>query len=377
MTDDVIVVGGGVVGLSIAYALATEGVSVRVLDRGPLGREASWAGAGILAPPSGGQPREPLSALRTLSARLYPEWSAALREETGIDNGYRACGGLDVAATAEQDAQLRALSDRWSAEGIPFERLEPNDFGRVEPLLSPAFRSAYFLPGMAQIRNPRHVRALTVACMRKGVHLEPGRATVGFDRQGERVTAVQTKSSPLHCERVVIAAGAWSEGLLDNLGLRLPTPPVRGQIVLLRTDRPFLGRVVELGHQYLVPRDDGRVLVGSTEEYAGFQARTTAEAIGNLIGLATRLCPALGQAEVERAWAGLRPGNLDGRPTLGPAPGLANVFIATGHQRVGLQLSTGTAMLLADLIQGRPPRIDLAAFRLGREPEPLEDLFRS
>lgn len=374
---DVVIVGGGVVGLSIAYVLAREGIRVDVLDRGPFGGAASWAGAGIIAPPSGRAPIRPAEALRTLSARLYPEWSARLREETGIDNGYHACGGLGVAESAEQDAELAATAGRWREEGIAFERLEPGAFGRVEPGLSRALHAAYFVPGMAQVRNPRHLRALVEACGRLGVRLHPGRAVTGFVGRGGRVTSVETEGGGLPCDRVVIAAGAWSEALLGRLGVAAPTPPVRGQIVLLKAPRPSLSRVVESGSRYLVPRDDGRVLVGSTEELAGFEARTTARAVGDLIALALRLCPSLATAEFERAWAGLRPGSVDGRPYLGPAPGWSNVFVATGHRRVGLQLSPGTAEVLADLVTGRAPRIDLEPYRADREPAAEDDVFHS
>jgi glycine oxidase len=150
--------------------------------------------------------------------------------------------------------------------------------------------------------------------------------------------------------------------------LRVATPPVKGQIVLLRGARPLLSRIVEHGKNYLVPRDDGRVLVGATEEDAGFDTRATPVAVRDLIDEALRLCPALAGAELERAWAGLRPGSLDARPYLGAAPGFRNLFVATGHKRAGLQLSPGTAEVIADLVQDRPPRIDLAPFRLDRPP---------
>jgi glycine oxidase len=349
-----------------------------VLDRDELGRAASWAGAGIIAPESERPPENPVAALRALSARVYPEWSTALLAETGIDNGYRRSGGVDVAATDHEDQALRALAGRWREEGIAFERLAPSDFGRVEPALSPALRSAYFLPDRAQIRNPRHLRALAAAAERRGVRLRPGTAAIGFVSQGGRVTAVATDEGPLPCNWAVVAAGPWSAALLEGLGLRVPTPPIKGQIVLLRGDRPILRRIVEHGKNYLVPRDDGRVLVGATEEDAGFDTRPRPAAVRDLIDEALRLCPALESTEVERAWAGLRPGSVDSRPYLGLAPGYENLVVATGHRRAGLQLSPGTALLVADLILGRAPRIDLAPFRLDRVPSGADDeAFRS
>jgi glycine oxidase len=160
-----------------------------------------------------------------------------------------------------------------------------------------------------------------------------------------------------------------------------PTPPIKGQIVLLASPpgRPLLRRIVEHGRCYLVPRDDGRILIGATEEDAGFDTRPTAGGVAGLIDEAVRLCPVLAEAEVERAWAGLRPGSVDARPYLGPLPGLDNAFVAAGHRRSGLQLATGTAEVLAALVLGRPSPIDLAPFRVDREPASAgaDDAFRS
>ena len=377
--SEVIIVGGGVIGLSIAYALAREGVATTVLDRGALGRAASWAGAGIISPGSERPARDPWAALRTRSARLYPEWSAALREETGIDNGYRRSGGVDVAWTAEEDDALKAAAGRWRREGIAFERLAPGDFGRVEPALDPGLRVAYFLPDRAQVRNPRHVRALGEAAARRGARLRPGVAATGFRIDAGRVTAVETAGGPLPCGAVVVAAGPWTAALLEGAGLCIATPPIKGQIVLLRCDRPILSRIVEHGTNYLVPRDDGRVLIGATEEDAGFDTRPTPVAVRGLLDEALHLCPALAAAEFERSWAGLRPGSIDGRPYLGLAPGFANLIVAAGHRRAGLQLSPATGEVIADLVLGRPARIDLHPFRLDRGPKAMaeEDIFRS
>lgn len=376
--SDVVIVGGGVIGLSIAYKLSTQGVAATVLDRGPIGRAASWAGAGILAPPAGHDTGQPDEALRTLSARLYPEWSRALREETGLDNGYRLCGAIDLALDDAEATALEARTALWRAEAVPHERLDPDSIRRVEPAVTSQIRIAYLIPGRAQIRNPRHLKALQIACQARGVRLRPGVAVEGFERAGDVVTAVRTSEGALPCGRVVVAAGAWSGGVLAGIGLDVPTPPVKGQMLLLRSDRRVLGRIVERGPTYLVPRDDGRVLVGATEEDAGFDMRSTATAVGDLIARALRLCPALGDAELERSWAGLRPGNRDNRPTIGFAPGFRNVIIATGHRRAGLQLSTGTAAVVGDLLLDRSPALDLGPFRPGRPPgEPAAGAFLS
>jgi glycine oxidase len=317
-------------------------------------------------------------ALRSWSARLYPEWSAALMAETGIDPGYRRTGGVDVAWTEREDESLRATAGQWRSEGIAYERIPPGDFARVEPALNPELRSVYYLPDRAQVRNPRLLRALIEASSRRGARLEPHRGVEGFATHGSRVAAVRTGTGDIPCGTVIVAAGAWSGRLLEPAGVRAPTPPLKGQIVLLKADQPLLRRVVEHGKNYLVPRDDGRILIGATEEDAGFDAQPTATAARDLLDEALRLCPILGRATVEATWAGLRPGNVDGRPYIGTAPGLANLIIASGHKRAGLQLAPATAELVVDLVLGRPPRLDLGPFRPDRKPDATdEDTFRS
>ncbi len=377
---EVVVAGGGVVGLSVAYALACEGVSTAVLDRREPGREASWAGAGLLPAPSepDRRPAHPTLQLRAWSASLYPEWSARLREETGIDNGYRRTGGVDVARTEAEEHALRTTAGRWRVEGIAHERLAPADYARVEPALAAGFRAAYFLPDRSQVRNPWHLRAMAAAIEGRGGRVLAGRGVEGFATRGDRVTGVETAAGPIEADIVVVAAGVWSGGLLAGLGVRAPTPPVKGQIVLLNGGRPLLRRIVEHGKHYLVPREDGRVLIGATEEDAGFDVLPTDGSYRGLLDVAFGLCPILREAAIEATWAGLRPGSLDTRPYIGPATGFRNLIVAAGHKRAGLQLSPATAELVADLVLGRPPRIDLASFRVDREPAPPgDDVFRS
>jgi glycine oxidase len=376
--SDVVIVGGGVIGLSVAYALSNEGATSTVLDAGEIGRAASWAGAGMIPPFTRRLNHGPMIALRSAGAVLYREWSAALREETGIDNGYRVTGGVDVAATALDESDLRTAAGRWRVEGIAFERLSPEDFPRVEPALNPSLLGGYFLPDRAQIRNPRHLKALKAALEIRGVTLRPQTPLLGFERDGDRVVGLRVESGSIPCGQVVMAAGTWSGGLLEGLGARVPTAPLRGQIVMLRGDRPRLGRIIEHGKNYLVPRDDGRILIGASEEDRGFDTRPTPEVARALIDEAVSLCPVLAEAEVERTWAGLRPGSVDTRPYIGRLPGWSNVVIATGHKRAGLQLAPSTAEVVADLILGRPPRIDLGPFAPGRPAGPPDDpAFRS
>jgi glycine oxidase len=284
-----------------------------------------------------------------------------LRERTGIDNGYVRCGGIEIL-----DADEAEVVELWRAEGLRAVFLgEPGPQGpwvQTGHDETPAdlavgvhqqpHTSAYLLPDFAQVRNPWHLRALIAACERLGVTLRPNTPFHLADFRPDR--------------RYLLAAGAWSGSLLPSL----PVVPVRGQIVLFRCDRPPFTHIVMHGKRYLVPRPDGRVLVGSTEEpEAGFEKANTPEGVEELKQFAFDLCPALRSAEVEKTWAGLRPGSPDGLPFIGPVPGLRNVFAAVGHFRAGVQLSIGTAMMVREMLTGEPSGIPFHPFRLDRPPD--------
>ena len=304
---------------------------------------------------------------------MYPDLSRRLREQTGIDNGYHVCGGLEL---AEEDEELPI--EEWREQGIAVRELQGDALRSVEPALSPALPRGYHLPDMAQVRNPRHVKALIAACSKLGVQLHPHLAAHTVIRAGHRIDAVQTDQGALSAGQVLVTAGAWTDGLLQQVGCRLGVHPVRGQIALLQTDDPRPRPVLLQGTRYLVTRPDGRVLVGSTEEDAGFDARPTAAAIAGLLAFAAELVPSLAGAALERCWAGLRPGSPDGLPFLGPVPDCDNLFVAAGHYRAGIQLSPATGRCMTDILLGRPPDVALDAFRLDRPPAPpARTAFRS
>jgi glycine oxidase len=343
---------------------------VQLIDRGPIGREASWAGAGILPPANLATAIDPLDRLRALSHRLHREWAARLRQETGIDNGYRECGGLYLARSVGEAASLHAFAVMLRELEIEIERLSAADVVELEPALREVaagqLKAAYSLPGESQLRNPDHLRALKVACERRGVRIRSDCEATGFDCANGRMTAVRTNAGLLHADQHCITSGAWSERLLKQLGITTGIMPIRGQMVLFKCEKPPFRRVLNEGPRYLVPRDDGRVLVGSTEEEAGFDKSTTEVAVGELVALARQLVPALRDAPIENSWAGLRPGTFDGFPYIGRMPGLDNTFVAAGHYRSGLHMSPGTAVVLRQLIMGDEVQIDLTPFRVGR-----------
>ena len=359
---DVIIVGGGVIGLTSAYFLAREGASVVLCDQDKTGAEASWAGAGILPPSNLDHAQYPADRLRAISGKLFPELSAELKARTGIDNGFTTSGGLEFLGHASH-----LPSDEWYGLGVATSVLSEKEVRALEPALAPDIGQAISVPGMAQLRNPRHLQALKAACLAtKKVTLLEETAAQEFIVAGRRVKAIRTSSEELRGDAFLVAAGAWTDRLLEPLGCRLNIEPVRGQIALLNPGAIVFRRILIWGTQYLVPRLDGRVLIGSTEEHAGFNKATTADAIRGLLDLGVRLVPSLASANVEKTWAGLRPGSPDGLPFIGPAPGIDNLHVAAGHFRAGIQLSPGTALLLKEMILGQPLTMPMDTFRLDR-----------
>lgn len=366
---DCLIVGGGVIGLSLAYELARQDRRVHVIDRGLPGREASWAGAGILPAAGDRAAVHPLDQLRALTHRLHPEWAESLLQETGIDTGFRRCGALYLARSRGEAAGLLALVSTLEDEGLEIERLSPADLAELEPAVATGdsqWRAVYRVPAECQLRNPDHLRALEVACRRRGVQVSPGVEATGFEIVGDRLRAVHSNRGPLEAEQFCLTSGAWTRLLLEQLAIPTGVMPVRGQMVMFKSPSRLFKHILNEGPRYLVPRDDGRVLVGSSEEEVGFDTRTTDEVVRELIELGQQLVPALRDASVERTWAGLRPGSFDGFPYLGQVPGLANSWVAAGHFRSGLYLSPATAVVMSRLICGAASPIDLTPFRVGR-----------
>lgn len=369
--ESLLIVGGGAIGLTIAWRAAKAGRSVRVVEAGRLGRESSWAGAGLLpaAAPRGVPVSDALESLRSLSHALHASWAEELREVTGIDTGYRASGGLHLARTRGERASLMAQQVWWREHGIGYEAWRRGDGAKDVAWpsgMSSEIEEAWYVSGDCVLRNPHHVAALVEACRREGVELVEQAKMIGVQREGSRVVAVETTQEVYGCGQVVVASGAWSGALVAALGVSIEVYPVRGQMVLLKQAEATFAMPIHEGHRYLVPREDGRVLIGSCEEEVGFDKRTTEEMLDDLKAWAFEVMPALAGVEVERTWAGLRPATVDGFPYIGKVPGWENAFVATGHFRHGLHWSTGTAALVLDLLEGVRPAIAMGAFAVQR-----------
>lgn len=362
---EIVVVGAGVVGLTTALKLAERGVSVTLLDRQQAGREASWAGAGMLPPGNPANPATPEARLRSYSHALWPEFAADLADRTGIVTGYHLCGAIEVCSRDNLN-EFQQQEAQWQAEGVRVERLSANEIQRHVADMDGQFEHAIFLPDFGQVRNPRYLKALKAACLQRGVEILEHVHALEIRQYDDRISEVRVGDRRLQFDRICFAAGAWTASLLQPLGFSIPVKPVRGQIVQLQLPAQPFRCVIELGRRYLVPRRDGLILIGSTEEDAGFAKHTTTEGVAGLLDFAKSLIPSLAHAEVVHTWAGLRPGSPDELPLLGRVPGFSNAYIGAGHFRSGLQMSPATGTILADLMLGDTPAISLDGFHADR-----------
>lgn len=308
--------------------------------------------------------RTPEARLRSYSHQLWDQLSADLIDRTGIDNGYRRCGAVELAAS--ESCQLQDMLHAWQQERLDVQQLDRAQLERLVPDLHPQYQTGVCLPEFGQVRNPRHLKALAMACRNAGVEIVEGCETLRLQNDGRGRAEVVSADRRFPCDRICISAGAWTSELLQPLGMSVPVQPVRGQMVQLKVEQLPFRCVIERGLRYLVPRADGLILVGSTMERSGFEKKTTAEGVADLIQFAQSLVPSLGRAELVRTWAGLRPGSPEELPYLGPVPGFDNLMVAAGHFRSGLQMSPGTGAIMADLLLGRAPVIDMTGLEFAR-----------
>lgn len=351
-TPDVVVIGGGVIGLSIAWRASEAGLSVAVLDES-FGRGATWASAGLLAPVTEvHHGEEPVLRLGMESLRRYPAFVRALEDYTGSSVGYRSAGTLIVAPDGDSFIVLQELWRLQDRLGLPVERLSRREVRALEPALTPRLRAAWLVGGDHSVDNRALAAALLRACRLRGVRLlEDAAASVTID--DGRVRGVRlTSGASVTCGRVVLAAGCWS-ALVDGVpdGFRPAVRPVKGQLLYLR-DRhgsAVLEHAVRGPDVYIVPRGDGRVVVGATVEERGFDTTVTAGAVLDLLRDACELVPGLAELELAECVAGLRPGSPDNAPLIGET-GIDGLLVATGHYRNGILLTPLTADAIVHLL---------------------------
>lgn len=358
MSKQVVVVGGGVIGLLTAFNLAAKVGHVVVCDQGEVGRESSWAGGGIVSPLYPWRYSPAVTALAHWSQDFYPQLGERLFASTGVDPEVHTTGlyWLDL----DDEAQALAWAER---EQRPLSAVDISAAYDAVPVLGPGFKRAIYMAGVANVRNPRLVKSLKAALLAMpNVTLREHCQITGFVQQGGRVTGVQTADGELAAEEVVLSAGAWSGDLLRTLGLALPVEPVKGQMILFKCAEDFLPSMVLAKGRYAIPRRDGHILVGSTLEHAGHDKTPTGDALQSLKASAVELLPELEGATVVAHWAGLRPGSPEGIPYIGPVPGHAGLWLNCGHYRNGLVLAPASCQLFTDLLTGAEPIIDPAPY---------------
>jgi glycine oxidase len=361
VSSDVVIVGAGLIGCGIAYELAKRGAMVTVYDRAEPARAASWAGAGMLAPYSEEVADPALLALCDASLRAYPAFVDDLRERTGVDAHLRHEGTLHVAYDDPSAAARRAQCTAFRRNGADASVLDRDATLAREPMLGGHVRGAVYVANEAHVDNRRLGRALVAACTDAGVRFE--RTTgVTLESDARRVRGIRTEHGFAATGTVVNAAGAWAgelAGVPD--GARIAVRPVAGEMLALAVPKGFTRGLVWSQHVYLVPRDDGRLLIGATSLERDFDVRVTARGVQSLLEVALRIAPVLGTFALVETWAGLRPASHDGRPYLGRTA-IDGYFVAAGHYRNGILLTPVTAQALAAVISGEPPPVELSAF---------------
>jgi glycine oxidase len=360
-TSDVAIVGGGIVGCSIAYELAKAGLRACVFDKGGFGEESSAAAAGMLSGQHGMTSFGARYHLHRDARELHAVLADELRELTGIDVGFCRWGIMDLLFTSGDVRAADRCHTLQVQAGLRVERLSREAALQLEPAITPDNQGAILYPDEAHVHNGHLTIALAEAARRKGVELYSGEPVLALLRQGERVVGVRTPLDTIRAETVIVASGAWANELVHPLKLALPVKPMRGQMLAVRTVPRAVHQVIYGHHMYVVPRPLGETLIGATVEDVGFRKEVTLDGLEELIQAGRRVVPGIMDAPVLRTWAGLRPGSPDGLPLVGPVEGLSGFCLAVGHYRNGILLGPLTGVLLKQwLVEGvRSPHMEL------------------
>jgi glycine oxidase len=350
---DVIIIGAGVIGLAIGWRLAQAGAAVTLLDKGTAGSAASHAAAGMLAACAEAESGEDhLLALGRASQALWPSFAAELEQAADCTIGLRREGTIVAALTDDDRARFQHHLAFLRSRDLPVAWMSAAEVRQREPHLAPALRGALWSPQDHQVDNRRLAAALRQAACKAGATLHEGVAVERIAHSNGRVEGVLVAGTLRRADMVVLAAGAWSRQIaIDGAATRLPVRPVKGQMLALRMDpmAPLLRHVLRVPDAYLVPRDDGRLIIGATVEEKGFDRSVTAGGMLSLLHAAWRALPAIEELPIDETWVGFRPGSRDDQPILGPGP-VEGLVYATGHARNGILLAPITAKAISELV---------------------------
>ncbi|PYQ02941.1 MAG: glycine oxidase ThiO [Acidobacteria bacterium] len=364
MDADVIIVGGGIVGLSAARLLAAAGARTVVIERARVGAEASTAAAGMVAPQAETAEDSPLLELALRGRDHHLALAPALEAETGLSVDLACRGLIELAFTGEDLRRLEARRSWQTRRGLAAEALGPAEVRESEPNVNPAVCGGLYIPGDRCVDNVRLVRALAASAVARGASIVTGRPVTGLVVESGVVAGVQAAAEAFRAPVVINAMGAWASQLAGD-PLPPPVEPVRGHIVAFDMAPALLRHVVCSPRGYLVPRADGRTLAGSTTERAGFDKIVTAAGLGTVLGIALEIAPILGDVPVADSWVGLRPGTPDGLPVIGPGM-LPGLFHAAGLYRNGILMGPLVGEIVAGLVRGLASPVDLAPFSVTR-----------
>jgi glycine oxidase len=345
---EVLIVGGGVIGLSVARALARRGMrDVTLLEKNDFGREASWAAGGILAPQVEADSTDDFFRLACASRDLYPRFASELEAESDVDVELNTTGTLYVALSEQDERELRERFAWQQREGLAVEWLGGDQARQLEPCLSKHVRCALRFPHDYQVNNRKLTDALVISNKKLGVRLENDCHTTGLLIDAGRIIGVETSNGPINAAVVVVAAGAWSSSIRQ---VAISIAPVRGQMLCFHPPEPFAHHVIYSARGYLIPRRDGRILAGSTTEHVGFDKSVTDRGVETIRSLAFEIAPAVEDLPLSDSWAGFRPHAVDDLPVLGSTKEVDGLFFATGHYRNGILLAPITGELIAEAI---------------------------
>lgn len=367
---DVIIVGAGIIGMSIAWKLAQKKLQVMVLERNEAGREASYASAGMLAPYTEAEEDTPLLRLAISSREIYPAFLHEIESETGMSANYRDEGALFL---ARDEHEVKALVSRfeWQRKmGFAVERLQGRELLGAEPVLSPSIQFALFYPGDHQLDNRAWLAALLAALKKRGVEVRTGIPVHRLIHEAGRVVGVEAEGKRLSAKVTVLAAGAWSPEVETGTGESIPVYPTRGQIVAVKSPSgsdtpPLLRHTLRYEGGYVAVFQEGRLVLGGTMEDVGYCKANTVDAIQRILARAIDFVPAIASCEFVEAWSGLRPNTRDHLPILGRSSSDGLVY-ATGHFRNGILLTPITATAISDLIADGHTTVNLAPFSIER-----------
>lgn len=351
MVSHVAIVGAGVVGLSVALNLLQRGYRVTVLERKHVGGESSWAGGGVLSPLLPWEYTEPVTALSLRSMRGYATWVAGLEKLTDCETELWQCGMLVL------NVATPLYAHAWcQAHEVPMTPIFcVKEFGWEGARIH---KNIFRLPNVAQIRNPRLIKALHTSICHLGGSIQEYCSVMNMNIEGGYVRTIQTAVNKLNADIVVLATGAWAGTVFNTLQATPHIRPIRGQMLLFKLQPGVLNTIVYRNGLYLIPRRDGHILVGSTLEDVGFDKSTDMPTRARLHAQAAELLPTLASVQPIQHWSGLRPGSPDNIPIIGRHPDFDNVFVNTGHYRYGVTMAPASAELLVDLMEGKTPALD-------------------